>query len=114
MKRILSQYVTSALIVACLALSGVSVWLWVGRVRADALAATLAIDVARFERNEIALKDQLKANARAMLASAEHIAVQNARKAQLSATIERIKDIPDALLDPALADLINGLHRSED
>lgn len=97
-------------ILAALALGGAALWLWLVVSERDALRD----EVARQARSLAAMHEQIEQSRLAREVEAARAAQWQARSAELSEAIETIlRGIPDAPLDPDLADRINRLRPGE-
>ena len=104
--RKLTAYAALGATVAALALFA---WGKAQQVQSERLRA----ENATLEQGRAAMQAQLRQNAAAMQAAAEFRAAREAQTAALIATIDAIKEIPDAPLDPALVVLLDGLRQRD-
>lgn len=102
----------------CLAVAGAVAGLgalgYIWTLRAD--NATLTANIAGYERSIAALTLQSEQSALARRVETARAERHAARVAELNTTIEALLtgEIPDAPLDPAVADFVNGLRNTAD
>lgn len=91
---------------AALALAG-GVW-WIMDLRAD--NAALRDEVARKDRSIAALRHQAEQSAEARRVEEARAERWRRRSTELSETIDTLRGIPDAPLDPRITDILDGLR----
>jgi len=96
-------------ILAALALAG-AVW-WVMSLRAE--NAALRDEVARKDRSIAALRHRAEQSAEARRVEEARAERWRRRSTELSDTIDTLKGIPDAPLDPRITDILDGLHAGD-
>jgi len=81
--------------------------------RERALRAVSEADVARLTRSVTALTAQAEQARLAREVEAARSALWRERNAELAATIEQLREIPDAPLDPRVIELLDGLRPAD-
>lgn len=97
------RYALAAALLASLALAGML-------YRETTLRADAEAESAALSRSVEALEAQAVESAKARRVEAARAEAWRARSEQLSETIEQLRGIPDAPLDPAIIDLLDRLR----